>query len=166
MVNRKPRTKLEDVAPFSSQVGSRKASLCESPCRGAPTGLKEASARTGFTLIELLVALAIVALLLSIVTPRYFGSIGKAEEATLRENLRLMRDALDKHYADVGRYPDSLEQLVQRRYLRYVPLDPITQSDATWLLIPPPEDLQKGGVYDVRSGAKGKGRDGKPYEQL
>lgn len=118
----------------------------------------------GFTLIELLVAMAIVALMLSIVVPRYFGSLSRAEEAVLRENLYLMRDAIDKYYADTGRYPDSLEDLATRKYIRAVPSDPLTQSSTTWILVPP-ADLQDGAVYNVRSGAKGHGRDGKPYEQ-
>ena len=118
----------------------------------------------GFTLIELLVALAVIALLLSIVTPRYFGSVSKTEETVLKENLHLMRDALDKYYSDSGRYPDGLADLVSRRYLRSIPDDPITQSSATWVVLPP-ADPQKGAVYDVKSGAKGTGRDGKPYEQ-
>jgi general secretion pathway protein G len=117
----------------------------------------------GFTLIELLVALAIVATLLSIVVPRYFGSVSRAEEAALKENLRTLREAIDKHYADTGRYPDSLEQLATKRYVRSIPEDPITHQ-ASWVIVPP-EDQKKGGVYDVRSGAKGAGRDGKPYEQ-
>lgn len=118
----------------------------------------------GFTLIELLVALTIVALLLSIVVPRYFGSLANAEEAALRENLYLMRDAIDKHYADTGRYPDSLNDLAAKKYIRTVPSDPVTQSPSTWILVPP-TDLQHGAVYNVKSGAKGLGRDGKPYEQ-
>lgn len=118
----------------------------------------------GFTLIELIVALAIVGLMLSIVVPRYFGSLTRAEEAVLRENLYLMRDAIDKYYADTGRYPDSLEDLADKKYIRSVPSDPVTQSSTTWILIPP-SNLQQGAVYNVRSGAKGLGRDGKPYEQ-
>lgn len=120
--------------------------------------------RRGFTLIELLVALAIIALLLSLVVPRYFGSLTRAEEAVLKENLALMRDAIDKHYADTGRYPSSLDELAAKKYFRAVPADPITQSPATWILVPP-ADPQLGAVYDVKSGAKGAGRDGKPYEQ-
>jgi general secretion pathway protein G len=118
----------------------------------------------GFTLIELLVALAVIALLLSIVTPRYFGSVSRTEETVLKENLHLMRDALDKYYTDSGRYPDGLADLVARRYLRSIPDDPITQSSATWVVLPPAHP-QKGAVFDVKSGAKGAGRDGKPYEQ-
>lgn len=117
----------------------------------------------GFTLIELLVALAIIALLLSIVVPRYHGSLSRAEEAVLRQNLTLMRDALDKFYADTGRYPDTLEALVTGRYMRAIPVDPITQSSATWTVVAPRDTKQ--GVFDIRSGAKGSGRDGKPYEQ-
>jgi len=120
--------------------------------------------RRGFTLIELLVALAIVALLLSIVVPKYFGSLGRAEESVLKENLYALRDAIDKHRADTGRYPGSLDELVAKRYLRSVPTDPITQSPATWTVVAP-ADPQQGAVYDVKSGAKGAGRDGKPYEQ-
>ena len=124
----------------------------------------DARRASGFTLIELLVALAVIALLLSIVTPRYFGSVSKTEETVLKENLHLMRDALDKYYSDSGRYPDGLADLVSRRYLRSIPDDPITQSSATWVVLPP-ADPQKGAVFDVKSGAKGAGRDGKPYEQ-
>lgn len=121
--------------------------------------------RRGFTLIELLVALAIVGLMMSIVAPRYFGGLARAEESVLRENLYLLRDAIDKHYADTGRYPSSLEELAAKKYLRAVPVDPMTQSAATWVPVAPADPQQQGAVYDVRSGAKGAGRDGKPYEQ-
>lgn len=120
--------------------------------------------RAGFTLIELLVALAIIALLLSLAVPRYFGSLTRAEEAVLKENLASIRDALDKHFADTGKYPGSLEDLVTKKYLRSVPTDPMTQSSATWVVVPPAQPGQ-GAVYDVKSGAQGAGRDGKPYEQ-
>jgi general secretion pathway protein G len=115
-----------------------------------------------FTLIELLVALAIVALLLSIVTPRYFGSVSRAEEVVLQEDLRAMRDALDKHYGDLGRYPVTLEELVSKRYLRNIPSDPLTQRTDTWVLVPR-ADLKDGGIFDVKSGAIGTGKNGKPY---
>lgn len=120
--------------------------------------------KRGFTLIELLVALTIVALLLSIVVPKYFGSLARAEESVLKENLHALRDAIDKHHADTGRYPASLDDLVTKKYLRSVPTDPVTQSATTWVVIAP-ADPQQGAVYDVKSGATGAGRDGKPYEQ-
>jgi general secretion pathway protein G len=117
----------------------------------------------GFTLIELLVALAILGLLLSVAVPRYFGSVTRAEEAVLKENLYVLRDALDKHHGDTGRYPDSLDELVTKKYLRAVPVDPLTQSTQTWTLIAP-GDVREGSVYDVKSSARGVGRNGKPYE--
>src|SRR5262245_19744348 len=108
----------------------------------------------GFRLVELMVVLTIIALLLSVVVPDYVGRVQKAEEAVLKENLVVMRDALDKHYADAGKYPGTLDELVSKRYLRAIPPDPFTQSQSTWVAVPP-TDPNKGGVYDVRSGAKG-----------
>jgi general secretion pathway protein G len=117
----------------------------------------------GFTLVELMVVLTVIALLLSVVVPDYVGRVKRAEEAVLQENLNLMRDALDKHYADAGRYPKTLDDLVSKRYLRSIPNDPLTQH-ASWQVIAPP-DPEKGGVYDVKSIAKGVGTNGKPYER-
>ena len=119
----------------------------------------------GFTLIELMVVLTIVALLLTLAVPRYFGSIDKSKEAVLRENLNQMRDAISRYYADKGKYPESLDALAAEKYLRGVPLDPVTESDKTWVIVQP-EDPQKGGVYDVKSGASGKTRDGRDFSQL
>jgi general secretion pathway protein G len=116
----------------------------------------------GFTLIELLVAMTIIALLLSIVVPRYFNSVSKAEEAVLKEDLSLMREALDKYHADTGVYPDTLDDLISKKYLRKIPVDPITQSATTWILIPP-ANTEKGAVYDIKSGAPGIARDGTAY---
>jgi general secretion pathway protein G len=110
--------------------------------------------KNGFTLVELMVVLTVIALLLSIVVPDYVGRTRRAEEAVLHENLTALREALDKHYADAGRYPQSLDDLVAKRYLRSIPKDPMTQSASTWIAVPP-TDREKGGVYDVHSGAKG-----------
>jgi general secretion pathway protein G len=113
----------------------------------------------GFTLVELLVVLAILATLLSIAAPRYFSSVDRSKEAVLRENLYQIRDAIGKYYADKGKYPDSLDALAGEKYLRSLPLDPVTDSTTTWVVIPP-EDQQKGGVFGVKSGAPGKALDG------
>ena len=121
--------------------------------------------RRGFTLIELMVVLSIVALLLTLALPRYFGSIDKSKEAVLRENLNQMRDAISRYYADKGKYPESLDALAGEKYLRGVPLDPVTESDKTWIIVQP-DDPQKSGVYDVRSGASGKTKDGREFSQL
>ncbi len=121
--------------------------------------------RSGFTLIELLVVMVIVSLLLSIAIPRYFGGLSKAKETVLRQTLVVTRDALDKYYGDNGKYPDTLDALVTKRYLRALPVDPLTESNATWTIVPP-EDPSKGGVYDLHSAADGVARDGKPFREL
>ena len=118
--------------------------------------------RGGFTLIELLVVLAIVSTLLLLVVPRYFHQIDAARETVLRDNLRSVREVIDKFHADLGRYPESLEELVDKKYLRALPVDPITESVTTWQLVPVP-DGHLGVVYDIRSGAPGSARDGKKY---
>ncbi len=118
---------------------------------------------SGFTLIELLVVMAILAMLLTLAMPRYFNSVDKSKEVALRHDLTVMRDAIDKYYGDTGRYPESLEDLAAKKYLRRIPADPITESVATWIVIPH-EDPEKGAMYDVKSGAPGKARDGTAYK--
>ena len=118
--------------------------------------------RRGYTLIELLVVMAILATLLSIAAPRYFASIDRAREAALRTDLRLLREAIDRHRADTGRLPETLQRLADARYLRSVPVDPFTDSATTWVALPHPDGATPG-VYDVRSGAPGLGLDGTAY---
>ena len=128
------------------------------------TRLVPPALRRGFTLIELLVVMAIIATLLSIAAPRYFGQVDSAREKTLAQSLEVMRDAIDKFRADTGKYPATLNELVEKRYLRKLPLDPITESAETWEVVPPP-DPNESGVWDVRSGARGSGRDGRPFAE-
>jgi len=123
----------------------------------APGGKK-----TGFTLIELLVVLAVIATLLTIALPRYFSGLEKSREAVLQQNLSMLRETLDKYYGDKGKYPDALDELVSSKYLRNLPVDPMTDSNATWVSIPP-DQPELGGVYDVRSGAEGIARNGTEY---
>lgn len=113
----------------------------------------------GFTLIELMVVMALIALLLTIVTPHYVGTVDRAEEVTLRHDLQVMRDAIDKFYSDHARYPDTLGDLIAQRYLRSLPEDPFTHRTDTWLVIAPPQGID-GKVYDIRSGARARGQDG------
>lgn len=113
-------------------------------------------------MIELLVVMAIIATLLSLVLPRYYGSVKRAEEATLKQNLALVRDAIDKHYADSGRYPATLEDLVTKRYLRSIPLDPVTGASDSWTLVPPPSP-ELGRVYDIKSGSPDLAIDGSAF---
>jgi len=121
--------------------------------------------KTGFTLVEILVVMAIVATLLSLVAPRYFDTLERSKETLLRHDLAIMRDAIDKYYSDRGIYPDTLEDLVQARYLRNVPEDPITQSMETWIFIPPADPNAQGSLYDIQSGADGVALDGSLYSQ-
>lgn len=116
----------------------------------------------GFTLIELLVVMAILATLLTLAAPRYFESVDRAKEAALRTNLRVLREAIDKHRADTGKLPANLEELAKLRYLRAIPVDPITDRSDTWVSTPAP-DGNMPGVYDLHSGAPGAARDGSPY---
>jgi general secretion pathway protein G len=122
--------------------------------------------RSGFTLIELIVVMAIIATLLTIALPRYFGSVDRSKEVTLRQSLNVMREAIDKFNADNGRYPEKLEDLVEKRYIRAIPVDPITESVQTWVIVPVPGAMAQGAVYDVRSGAQGNTSDGKPFAEL
>lgn len=128
------------------------------------TRLVSPALRRGFTLIELLVVMAIIATLLSIAAPRYFGQVDVAREKALLQSLEVMRDSIDKYRADTGKYPATLTELVEKRYLRKLPVDPITESAETWELVPPP-DPNESGVWDVRSGARGSGRDGRPFAE-
>ena len=121
------------------------------------------SVAKGFTLIELLVVMAIIALLLSIAVPKYFGSVDRSRETILRQDLSFMREAIDKFYGDKNKYPDALEDLVTSKYIRSIPKDPITNSESTWIIVAPKSGLT-GSVYDIKSGAPGLGADGTAYE--
>lgn len=101
----------------------------------------------GFTLIELVVVMAILGLLLTMALPRYMASLERGKEQVLAHNLAQMRDAIDRYYGDRGQYPDRLEDLVERRYLRAVPLNPFTAA-ADWQIVSPPSG-QAGRVFDV-----------------
>lgn len=124
--------------------------------------MRNSNNHKGFTLIELLAVMVIIALLLTIAAPKYFGSVDRSRESILRQDLATMREALDKYYGDTGQYPDALEDLTKKKYLRSIPRDPITDSDTTWLIIAPTNDA-KGAIYDVKSGAAGNGADGTAY---
>ena len=115
----------------------------------------------GFTLVELLVVMTIIATLLSIVAPRYFNSLDRSKETVLRQDLNVMRDAIDKFYSDTGKYPGDLAELVEKRYLRTVPVDPLTESVDTWITVPPTDG--SSGIYDVKSGSQAQAKNGTYY---
>ena len=116
----------------------------------------------GFTLIELLVVMAIIGTLLSVVVPRYFKSLEHAREIALKQDLSVMREAITHFRNDLNRYPESLNELVDRRYLKKLPVDPVTESMQTWIGVPSP-DTSQTGLYDIISGAPGSASDGTPY---
>lgn len=131
---------------------------------GSASGTTTAQRRPqGFTLIEMLVVMAVLAVLASLVAPRYMERVQLARETVLRQNLVGVRTAIDQFYRDQLRYPTSLDELVQRRYLRAVPLDPITERNDSWTLVPPSEG--GSGVFDLHSGAPGRAQDGSAYAQ-
>jgi general secretion pathway protein G len=116
----------------------------------------------GFTLIELLVVMAIIATLLTIAVPRYFRSIQRSREAVLRQDLTTLRESIDKFYGDTGKYPRTLQVLVDMHYLRGIPVDPIARSAEKWAVVNS-DDPDDNGVKDVKSGAEGVAENGVPY---
>ena len=117
------------------------------PTVAASTRASRCAAR-GFTLIEMLVVMTLVALLLTLAVPRYFRSLDSAKLTVERQDVATMRDAIDKFYGDLGRYPDTLDELVAKRYLRQIPVDPVTEL-ADWTIVAP-VDTTMGNVYDVQ----------------
>lgn len=126
----------------------------------------------GFTLIELLVVLAAIGLLLAVSAPRYSQHVDRAREVVLKQNLAGVRDAIDKLYADRARYPADIQELVKYRYLRQIPLDPVTDRSDTWVPVTPQSTpasgtqrvlTENGAVFDLHSGAPGTASDGSAY---
>ncbi len=101
----------------------------------------------GFTLIELVVVMAIIGLLLTVALPRYMHSIDRGKEQVRQQNLAVMRDAIDKYYGDNGQYPETLDELVVKHYLRAIPVDPVNGDDK-WAVLASPDE-SKAGVYDI-----------------
>ncbi len=119
--------------------------------------------RRGFTLLELLVVMAIIGTLLTISVPRYFRSLQRSREAVLKQDLASLRESIDRFYGDTGKYPPTLAVLVANRYLRAIPVDPITRSADKWTVINNSDDPEDTGIKDVHSGAEGLGENGVPY---
>lgn len=128
------------------------------------TGSPHRLRANAFTLIELLVVMTIIAVLLTIAVPRYFRALENSRETVLREDLNTLREAIDKHFGDFGQYPDSLAALVERKYIRVVPVDPITKASDGWQPVVS-DDPDHPGIRDVHSSAPGNGGDGTPYNQ-
>ena len=131
------------------------------------TWMRRATSSAGFTLMEIMIVMALIVTLASVGLSIYGNSVTRAKEATLKEDLFRMRDAIDQYYADKNKYPASLDALVSEKYLRAVPVDPFTQSVETWQTTM--SELEAGnvtaepGIYDVKSGSELSGLDGTPY---
>jgi general secretion pathway protein G len=119
----------------------------------------------GFTFIELMLVLAILALLAGIAAAVSMGKIRSSKEAALKTDLANFRKALDDYYADTGKYPKKLDDLVEKRYLRAVPQDPFTESSDTWQAVYSDKPDQKDGIVDVHSGSDEKSGDGGNYSE-
>jgi general secretion pathway protein G len=130
--------------------------------RSIATGSRERQAPNGFTLIELMIVVSIVGILATMAVPSYRASVVKAREAVLRQDLFTLRDVLDQHRADQGKYPVSLQALVATGYLRTVPKDPFTNSDGTWQEM---TGVSEEGIIDVFSGSELVGTNGTPYNR-
>jgi general secretion pathway protein G len=118
----------------------------------------------GFTIIEMMTVIAIIGILATIAAPSFQRSVIRAKEASLRNSLFVLRDVLDQYYADHGDYPESLEVLTQKKYIRNVPEDPFTRSEETWIFIPP-EGEGLSGIYDIHSGSNKISLYGTPYNE-
>ncbi|MDP9014055.1 MAG: prepilin-type N-terminal cleavage/methylation domain-containing protein [Pseudomonadota bacterium] len=116
----------------------------------------------GFTLIELLVVMSIIGVLLTIAVPRYFRTVQRSKETVLRHDLSVVRECIDKYYGDLGQYPDALAALVDKHYIRSVPVDPFTKSAETWLMVAS-DDPDHPGVRDLHSGSPDSSSDGSPF---
>jgi general secretion pathway protein G len=122
------------------------------------------SALQGFTLIELLIVISIIGILVTLAQPYYQRAVTAAKEATLKEDLFILRDVIDQYYADNGKYPQGLNDLVDNKYIRRIPKDPVTGSAETWALVLfTDEQGQQNGIFDVRSGSEAIALDGTRY---
>ena len=134
------------------------------------TGSRARRGQGGWTLIELVIVMAIITVLASLATVGARNAVTLSREATLKEDLFRMRDAIDQYYADKGKYPADLQALVTDQYMREVPVDPISRSRDSWQTIPaepdPANPSADPGIFNVKSGAEGTSLQGQTYSEF
>jgi general secretion pathway protein G len=134
------------------------------PVGARGSGLAARGRSRGFTLIEILIVVSIIGILITLAQPSFTRAVTAAKEATLKENLFILRDVIDQYYADNTKYPGTLAELAEKGYIRRVPKDPITDSADTWVLVQATDDQgQAMGVFDVKSGSDRTASDGSKY---
>lgn len=131
------------------------------------TRIRRVAGTRGFTLLELLIVITLIGIIAALAVPQFKNTPLKAKEAVLKEDLYILRDVIDQYYTDKGKYPGTLQDLVEAGYLRKVPEDPLTGSADTWQIetVPAEEGEEAGGVYDVHSSAPGTALDGSSYAE-
>lgn len=126
-------------------------------------------AEAGFTLVELMIVMLVIGILASLAIPAFIAQIKAAREAVLKEDLHIMRNAIDSYTMDKEKGPQSLDDLVQAGYLKEIPVDPVTHSNSTWVTatsdVLESVDQSEPGINDVHSGSDGQGTDGRPYSE-
>jgi general secretion pathway protein G len=153
-------------------TGSHRVCLAHAPSARARRvrGLLFGRDERGWTLIELVVVMAIIAVLAGLAVVGTRNAVLLSREATLKEDLFRMRDAIDQYHADKGKYPTDLQALVTDQYLREVPIDPVSRSRDTWQTIPaepdPSNPSAEPGIFNVKSGAEGSSLQGEPYTEF
>jgi general secretion pathway protein G len=134
------------------------------------TGSRARRGQGGWTLIELVIVMAIITVLASLAVVGARNAVYLSKEATLKEDLFRMRDAIDQYYADKGKYPADLQALVTDQYMREVPIDPITRSRDSWQTVPAEPDASnpsaEPGIFNVKSGAEGTSLQGQAYSEF
>ncbi len=165
-----PGNRLSRVPGPGSRVSERGSRVWPPAPRGPGLGTRDSGpapqGAAGFTLIELMIVITIIGILATISQPMFRNAVVQAREAALRENLYVLRDAIDKYFADNDKYPENLADLVEKRYVRKVPKDPITGSTETWQLVYYTDDKgQQAGIFDVKSGSDAAGSDGQKYSE-